>query len=158
MYELYCRDAVGKVSPSLLSLVTNLDPDVVVLSAGTLDLTEGVEAKDIMCALKIMGEEAIKVPRSSDDLWPRKVIFWGIPISPIIAAYPSMCERRKLVLSRLRYWCQDNSDYQLVEADAVSGEAGSSSQYPLTLKEYQDGVQKVLKSVLLPGQIGTSPS
>ena len=67
VFELYQRDCVGKISPGLLPLVHNLDPDVVVLSMGSLDLTEGVQAKDIFCALKILAEQALAVPRKKPE-------------------------------------------------------------------------------------------
>lgn len=122
-----------------------------VVSGGSLDLQEGWEVKDILCALRLMGEKAMEIPRRSFSRNPRKVVFYPPPVSPTISSYPAMEHKRKMLIKRLSFWCQDQSGYRVVEAEPCTGAAGSSAQFPLTTAEYQHGVQKVLSALVLPG-------
>ncbi|CAD7927833.1 unnamed protein product [Amoebophrya sp. A120] len=150
VFEHYQRDVTGKCKPGILTLVHNLDPDCVVISAGHLDLTEGVSAKDVFVATKILGEQALKVPRKHESLPARKVVFMAIPITPTLKQFPDMIKRRHLVLERLTHIQRMNPQVRVLqcfEGKTVSGGHFLQPASMLTKAEHAHALSVILNNL-----------
>ena len=102
--DMYIRDCTGYVSPGLFTLCHNLDPELVIISWGWRDIMEGMSSKDVFYALKKFAEYALNdIP--TRNRFPRKVLFYGIPLNANIRTYPDMQYRRQMVHQRLHYFC-----------------------------------------------------
>ncbi|CAD7928367.1 unnamed protein product [Amoebophrya sp. A25] len=154
VFEHYQRDVTGRVSPGLLTLMHNLDPDLVVISGGHLDLTEGVSAKDVFVATKILGEQALLVPRKDHRLPERKIIFMGIPITPTLKAFPDMVRRRAIVLQRLTHMQRVDHRIKVLqcfEGKQVSGGHFTRPNSYLTQAEHDIAVNCILNNIRVEG-------
>eukprot|EP00392_Amoebophrya_sp_AT5.2_P014101 g14239.t1 len=151
VFEHWQRDVSGKCAPGILTLVHNLDPDCVVISAGHLDLTEGCSAKDVFVATKILGEQALKVPRRNPGVQPeRKIVYMAVPVTPTLKAFPDMLRRRHMVLERLNHLARMDPRVRVLQAfegRQVSGGHFARPTSMLTEEEHAFAINSILRQL-----------